>query len=87
MDCYIARCQEHKEEARSRLEYYKKLALETESSYKHIQILQEQHLTQERSSELQKLKESFSAFISADYMMGKNLLHWGESINHPRHIT
>ena len=26
-----------------------------------------------------ELKREFSAFISADYMMGKNLPHWGES--------
>ena len=31
------------------------------------------------TAELNKLKKTFSAFISADYMMGKNLPHWGSS--------
>lgn len=76
---YTALLQEHKEGAQSGLEFYRKLSSETESTYEHICIMQQQDVTQDRSAELEKLKREFSAFISADYMMGKNLPHWGES--------
>lgn len=76
---YTALLQEHKEKAQAGLEYYKRLTSETESTYKHICTLQQQDLTPDKSAELEKLQTKFSAFISADYMMGKNLPHWGES--------
>ena len=77
---FTALIQDHKQEAQDGLEYYKKLASETETTYKHIcTVQQQQDLTPEKSDELKKLQETFSAFISADYMMGKNLPHWGES--------
>ena len=75
---YTALLQEHKE-AQAGLEYYRRLTSETESTYRRISILQQQDLTAVKSAELQKLKREFSAFISADYMMGKNLPYWGES--------
>ena len=76
---YIAPLQEHKEEAQAGLEYYRRLTSETESTYRRICIQQQQNLTAVKSAELEKLKSEFSAFISADYMMGKNLPYWGES--------
>ena len=74
---YIALLQEHK--AQAGLEYYRRLTSETESTYRCTCILQQQNLTAVKSAELEKLKSEFSAFISADYMMGKNLPYWGES--------
>ena len=47
--------------------------------YRHISMLLGSELTQETVAELKRLKEVFSAFVSADYMMGKNLPHWGAS--------
>jgi len=76
---YTALLQEHKEEAQAGPEYYRRLTSETESTYRCICILQQQDLTPVKSAELKKLKREFSAFISADYMMGKNLPYWGES--------
>lgn len=71
--------QEHKEEAQNGLEYYKKLVSETRTTYMRIPMLEEQQSTPENRAELNKLKENFSAFVSADYMMGKNLPFWGNS--------
>jgi hypothetical protein len=76
---YTALLQQHKEEAQAGLEYYKRLASEAESMYKHICTMQQLELTPERSAELKKLQQEYSVFISADYMMGKNLPHWGKS--------
>ena len=76
---YTAVFQEHKEEAQAGLEYYRRLTCETESTYRRICILQQQDLPPVKSAELKKLKREFSAFISADYTMGKNLPYWGES--------
>ena len=76
-DC-TALLQEHKE-AQAGLHYYKALVSETKSASSRISMLLESELTPETSAELETLKEKFSAFISADYMMGKNLPHWGES--------
>ena len=75
---YTALLQEHKEEAQAGLEYYRRLTSQTESTYRCICILQQQDLTPVKSAELKQLKREFSAFISADYMMGKNLPYWGE---------
>ena len=41
--------------------------------------MQQLELTPVRLAELEKLQSEYSAFISADYMMGKNLPHWGKS--------
>ena len=71
--------QEHKEEAQAGLQYYQTLVTETHSAYNRISKLLASELTPETSAELETLKKKFCAFISADYMMGKNLPHWGES--------
>ena len=47
--------------------------------YKHIFTMQQLELTPERSAKLEMLQQKYSVFISADYMMGKNLPHWGKS--------
>ena len=76
---YTALLQEHKEEAQAGLDYYRRLTSETKSSYRCICMLQQQELTPHKAAELEKLTKEFSAFISVDYMMGKNLPHWGKS--------
>ena len=68
--------QEHKQEAQAGLQYYNELVSETASMYRHISMLLG---SEESAAELKRLKEVFSAFVSADYMMGKNLPHWGAS--------
>ena len=57
---YTALLQEHKEEAQSGLEYYRRLRSETECNYWHICILQQQNLTPGRLAELKRLKRTFS---------------------------
>ena len=76
---YTGLLQDHKEEAQNGLEYYKDLVSETHSTYMRISMLEKQPSTPKNTAELNKLKKTFSAFISADYMMGKNLPHWGSS--------
>ena len=71
--------QQHKEEAQAGQECYRRLISEAESMYKHICTLQQLELNQERSAELKKLQLECLAFISADYMMGKNLPFLGKS--------
>ena len=44
-----------------------------------IDLLQLQNLDNEQSAHLEDLKRSFCAFVSTDYVMGKNLPYWGES--------
>lgn len=79
MNHYIALLQEHKEEAQAGLEYYKSLILDATTTYTQISMLQQQDLDAQKLTHLQELQKSFCAFISADYMMGKNLPYWGES--------
>ena len=79
MKHYIALLQEHKEEAQAGLQYYQSLISDTKAAYMHINLLQQQDLDNEQSARLEELKKSFCAFVSADYMMGKNLPYWGES--------
>ena len=82
---FMCLLQEHKEEAQSGLEYYKKLTSRTESAYKCICLLQQRD--QQESTELKRLKQEFSAFISADYMMEK-IFHTGVNQLSPlKHIT
>ena len=82
---YTALLQQHKEEAQAGLEYYKRIASEAESMYKHICTMQQLELTSERLAELERLQLEYSTFISADYMMGKNLPHWGKSAQPSKH--
>ena len=76
MKSYIGLLQEHKDEAQAALEYYQNLILDTTTAYKQINVLQQQDLN---AQNLETLKKDFCAFVSADYMMGKNLPYWGES--------
>ena len=55
---FTIKLQEHKQEAQDELEYYRMLAND---------------LTIQENTKLKDLKSKFSAFISADYMMGKKL--------------
>lgn len=47
--------------------------------YCHISTLLRSELTPGAAAELTRLKDSFSAFVSADCRMDKNLPHWGVS--------
>jgi hypothetical protein len=48
--------------------------------YKHIQALMaKESITAEERAVLDNLTSEFSAMLSADYMMGKNLPYWGDS--------
>ena len=78
---YTALLQEHKE-AQSGLEYYGRLRSETECNYRHICILQQQNLTPGRLAELKRVKRTFSAFISADYIDHFIELHIDKWVRH-----
>ena len=80
----LARAQEdlqiHKDDAQAALDYYRQLVTETESMYLQIRVLlQQSKLSSFEKAKLKRLKKNFSAFLSADYMMSKNLPYWGES--------
>ena len=79
MNHYVALLQKHKEEAQAGLEYYQNLILDTATANKRISMLQQQDLDAQKLTQLEALKKSFCVFVSADYMMGKNLPYWGES--------
>ena len=53
---YTALLQEHEEKAQAGVEYYRRLTLETKSTYRRICIMQQQDLTPDKSAELEKLK-------------------------------
>ena len=72
---YTTLLQYHKNEAQNGLEYYNKLANETKFCYQRILKMQQQSTCYH----LQTMQEDFTAFISADYMMSKNLPYWGDS--------
>ena len=72
--------QKHKDNAQDALEYYRKLKVETQAKYAQINaLLNEENRTQSEDAMLAKLQSEYSAFVSADYMMSKNLPFWGES--------
>ena len=79
MSNYIGLLQEHKEEAQAGLEYYRNLISDATTTYAQKSKLLQQDLDEERINHLEAFKKSFCAFVSADYMMGKNLPYWGES--------
>ena len=59
---------------------YQKLKVETQAKYAQINaLLNEENHTQSEDAMLAKLQSEYSAFVSADYMMSKNLPFWGES--------
>ena len=65
--------QKHKDDAQDALEYYRKLSVETRVKYAQITSLLSEDVM------LTELQSEYSAFVSADYMMSKNLPFWGES--------
>ena len=74
------RLQGHKDDAQDALEYYRNMAITTQSQYTKItSLLSKEKRTKSEENQLKRLQDSFSAFISADYMMSKNLPFWGES--------
>lgn len=72
---YTVIFQEHKEEARAGLDYYRRFTTEIESTCRHICLMQQQDHAPDKSAKLEKLRAEFSAFGCADYMIGKNLPH------------
>ena len=72
--------QRHKDDAQNALEYYRDMVVSTQSEYTKITyLIKKQKRTRTEEKQLKRLQNSFSAFISADYMMSKNLPFWGES--------
>ena len=56
------------------------MVVSTQSEYTKITyLIKKQKRTRTEEKQLKRLQNSFSAFISADYMMSKNLPFWGES--------
>lgn len=55
--------------------------IETQTKYAQIKsiLANEQH-TKAEDEMLMKFQKEYSAFVSADYMMSKNLPSWGESL-------
>ena len=72
--------QKHKDDAQDAIEYYRKLSVETRAKYARIaSLFSEEHRTEAEDVMLTELQSEYSAFVSADYMMSKNLPFWGES--------
>ena len=68
--------QKHKDDAQNALEYYRNKAIITQSQYTKItSLLSKENRTKGEENQLKRLQDSFSAFVSADYMMsfGVNL--------------
>lgn len=80
MDLISTKLCEHKESAQKGLEYYHKITNECAFTFKRIQSLMEkENISASDKVPLDDLTGKFSTVISADYMLGKNLLYWGES--------
>ena len=72
--------QKHKDDAQDALAYYRKLSVETQAKYAQIaSLLSEEHHTEAEDTMLTELQSEYSTFVSADFMMSKNLPFWGES--------
>ena len=69
--------QKNKDDAQDVLEFYQKRTVETQAKY--VQITSHKQHTEAENAMLMTLQEEYSAFVSADYMMSKNLSFWGES--------
>ena len=68
------------DDAQEAFRYYRQLSVETETKYLRIsKLLAKEHRTKSENATLEELQGEYSAFVSADYMMGKNLPFWGES--------
>jgi len=80
MISFSTKLREHKESTQESLEYYRRLASECAFTYKQIvSLMGKEKLTPDEEVRLEGLTNNFSALLSADYMMGKNLPYWGES--------
>ena len=74
LSIFQERLQEHKNDAQDALEYYRNMTIATQSQYTKItSLLSKEKRTKSEENQLKRLQDSFSAFISADYMMSKNL--------------
>lgn len=72
--------QKHKDDAQDALEYYRNMVISTQSQYTKItSLLSKENRNRNEEKQLKRLQDTFSAFVSADYMMSKNLPFWGES--------
>ena len=71
---YTALLQDHKKEAQSGLEYYRRLRSETECNYKHLCILQQKNITPGRLVEIKRLKQT-----SLPLLVLTIILWWGRT--------
>lgn len=72
--------QRHKDDAQEALDHYRNMVIATQAKYTKItSLLSKENRTRAEEKQLKNLQDSFSAFVSADYMMSKNLPFWGES--------
>lgn len=72
--------QRHKDDTQEALDYYRNMVIATQSEYTKItSLLSKESRTRAEEKQLKKLQDSFSAFVSADYMISKNLPFWGET--------
>ena len=72
VSAFQERLQGHKDDAQDALEYYRNMAITTQSQYTKVtSLLSKEKQTKSEENQLKRLQDSFSAFISADYMMSK----------------
>ena len=72
--------EEHLDQAKESLKYYREMKERCSTQWKKIEELQQlPTLSSEQRDELQHLKNTFTLVISADYRMNKLLLYWGRS--------
>ena len=70
----------HKDDAQDALSYYRTQSVQTQAKYAQItSLLNRSCRTKTEDETLSQLQHEYSAFVSADYMMSKNLPYWGES--------
>ena len=70
----------HKDDAQDALSYYWTQSVQTQAKYAQItSLLSRSCRTKNEDATLSELQREYSAFVSADYMMSKNLPYWGES--------
>ena len=70
--------QNHKDDAQKALECYRTLVVKTQAEYTEITSLLKKDRTSAEEKRLLMLQKNYSGFVSADYMMSKNLPFWGE---------
>ena len=70
----------HKDDTQDALSYYRTQSVQTQAKYAQItSLLNRSCRTKTEDETLSQLQHEYSAFVSADYMMSKNLPYWGES--------